>query len=158
MSDGIVKFGRLRARLDLDEREHPRAERHDVEFSARAGPVACDDSPSSPNEVTRGEGLSKVSTFGHTLDRCRNTCHSATRRCVKSRATLCQSSTHSGIDLGTTQKTPASFGGCKPSSDGVAEIAVATSSSEARRHRRAFEFSLVIRHSSYFCANPYRVN
>ena len=50
----------------------------------------------------------------------------------------------------------APFGGCKPSPCGVVEIAVATSSSEARRHRRAFEFSLAMRHSSYFCAAPKR--
>ena len=50
-------------------------------------------------------------------------------------------------------ETAEPFGGCKPSSCGVAEIAVTTSSDEARRHRLN-RFSLAIRHSSYFCADP----
>ena len=57
--------------------------------------------------------------------------------------------------FGDHAETPAPFGGCKPSPYGVAEIAVTTSGSEAWRHRRAFEFSLAIRHSSYFCADPW---
>ncbi len=50
-------------------------------------------------------------------------------------------------------KTTEPFGGCKPSRYGVTEIAVTTSSDEARRHRLT-RFSLAIRPSSYFCANP----
>ena len=52
-------------------------------------------------------------------------------------------------------KTTAPFGGCKPSRYGVAEIALTTSSDEARRHRLT-RFSFAIRPSSYFCANPSR--
>ena len=50
--------------------------------------------------------------------------------------------------------TPSPFGGCKPSNYGSGEIAVTTSSGEARHHRIA-RFSLAVRQGSFHDTDPY---
>ena len=50
--------------------------------------------------------------------------------------------------------TPSPFGGCKPSHYGTGEIAVTTSSGEARHHRIP-RFSLAVRQGSFHDTDPY---
>ena len=49
--------------------------------------------------------------------------------------------------------TPSPFGGCKPSHYGTGEIALTTSSGEARQHRIA-RFSLAVRPGSFHDTGP----